>query len=88
MAHEDLPKIYCTTTVIIRNTKTNKIYKDEAERDADIADPNTLTTAADITQDVQVQVSPKGLNVLQKVMNQKNDRTKILEVAQNYNLNI
>jgi hypothetical protein len=76
MAHEDLPKIYCTTTVIIRNTKTNKIYKDEAERDADIADPNTLTTAADITQDVQVQVSPKGLNVLQKVMNQKNDKPK------------
>jgi hypothetical protein len=76
MAHEDLPKIYCTTTVIIRNTKTNKIYKDEAERDADIADPNTLTTAADITQDVQVQVSPKGLNVLQKVMNQNNDKPK------------
>jgi hypothetical protein len=76
MAHEDLPKIYCTTTVIIRNTKTNKIYKDEAERDADIADPNTLTTAADITQDVQVQVSPKGLNVLQKVMNQKNEEPK------------
>ena len=76
MAHDDLPKIYCTTTVIIRNTKTNKIYKDEAERDADIADPNTLTTANDIAQDVQVQVSPKGLNVLQKVMNQKNEEPK------------
>jgi hypothetical protein len=76
MAHDDLPKIHCTTTVIIRNTKTNKVYKDEAERDADIADPNTLTTAADIAQDVQVQVSPKGLNVLQKVMNQKNEEPK------------
>ena len=76
MAHDDLPKIHCTTTVIIRNTKTKKIYKDEAERDADIADPNTLTTANDIAQDVEIQVSPKGLNVLQKVMNQKNDSTK------------
>ena len=72
----DLPKIHCTTNVILRNKKTKKIYKDEAERDADIADPNTLTTANDIAQDVQVQVSPKGLNVLQKVMNQKNDSTK------------
>ena len=76
MAHEDLPKIYCTTTVIIRNTKTNKIYKDEAERDADIADPNTETTAEHIAQDVKVEVSPKGLNVLQKVMNQNNDKPK------------
>jgi len=76
MANEDLLKIHCTTTVIIRNTKTNKIYKDEAERDADIINPNTITTAADIAQDVQVQVSPKGLNVLQKVMNQKNDKPK------------
>jgi hypothetical protein len=30
MAHEDLLKIDCTTTVFIRNTRTNKIYKDEA----------------------------------------------------------
>jgi hypothetical protein len=76
MAHEDLLKIYCTTTVIIRNTKTNKIYKDEAERDADIANPNTETTAEHIAQDVKVEVSPKGLNVLQKVMNQNNDKPK------------
>ena len=76
MAHEDLLKIDCTTTVIIRNTKTNKIYKDEAERDADIADPNTETTAEHIAQDVKVEVSPKGLNVLQKVMNQNNDKPK------------
>jgi len=76
MAHEDLLKIDCTTTVTFRNTATNKIYKDEAEKEADIADPNTTTTAADIAQDVKVQVSPKGLNVLQKVMNQNNDKSK------------
>ena len=62
--------------MIIRNTKTNKIYKDEVERDADIADPNTETTAEHIAQDVKVEVSPKGLNVLQKVMNQNNDKPK------------
>ena len=76
MAHEDLLKIDCTTTVVLRNTKTNKVYKDEAEKEADIADPNTTTTAADIAQDVKVEVSPKGLNVLQKVMNQNNDKPK------------
>ena len=76
MAHEDLLKIHCTTTVIIRSTKTNKIYKDEAERDADIANPNTETTAEHIAQDVKVEVSPKGLNILQKVMNQNNDKPK------------
>ena len=76
MANEDLLKIDCTTTVVLRNTRTNKVYKDEAEKEADIADPNTTTTAADIAQDVKVQVSPKGLNVLQKVMNQKNDKPK------------
>jgi hypothetical protein len=33
MAHEDLLKIDCTTTVVLRNTRTNKIYKDEAEKE-------------------------------------------------------
>jgi hypothetical protein len=32
MAHEDLLKIDCTTTVVIRNTRTNKIYKDEVRK--------------------------------------------------------
>ena len=73
MAHDDLPKIHCTTTVIIRNTKTNKVYKDEAERDADINNPNTVTTADHIQQDLTVEVSPKGLEALKKVMS-KNDK--------------
>jgi predicted membrane GTPase involved in stress response len=76
MAHEDLLKIDCTTTVIIRNTRTNKIYKDEAEKEADIADPNTETTAEHIAQDVKVEVSPKGLEALKRVMNQSNDKPK------------
>jgi hypothetical protein len=75
MANEDLLKIDCTTTVTIRNTQTNYVYADEAERDADIADPNTATTVEHIAQDIKVEVSPKGLNVLQKVFNNNNDNS-------------
>ena len=76
MANEDLLKIDCTTIITFKNTRTNKVYKDEAEKDADIADPNTETVAEHIAQDLTVQVSPKGLNVLQKVMNQNNENKK------------
>jgi hypothetical protein len=75
MAHDDLLKIDCTTTVTLRNTQTNHIYANEAEKDADIADPNTATTAEHIAQDIKVEVSPKGLNVLQKVFNNNNDNS-------------
>tara|TARA_R100000544_G_C2208535_1_gene50636 strand:- start:235 stop:468 length:234 start_codon:yes stop_codon:yes gene_type:complete len=76
MTHEDLLKIDCTTTITFKNTRTNKVYKDEAEKNADISDPNTETITEHIAQDVNVEVSPKGLNVLQKVMNQNNDKPK------------
>ena len=69
----ELPKIHCTTHVVIKNKLTNKVYKDEAERDADINDPNTETTADHIQQDLTVQVSPKGLEALKKVMS-RNDK--------------
>jgi hypothetical protein len=71
---KDILKIDCTTVVVLRNTMTNKVYKDEAEKDADIANPNTDTVAEHVAQDLTVQISPKGLNVLQKVMNQNNDK--------------
>tara|TARA_R100001509_G_C4823987_1_gene200849 strand:- start:237 stop:458 length:222 start_codon:yes stop_codon:yes gene_type:complete len=73
MANDDLLKIHCTTTVTLRNTQTNYVYADEAEKDADVADPNTSTQAADIAQDVQVEVSPKGLEVLKRILNQNNE---------------
>ena len=69
MANEDVLKIDCTTTIVLRNTRTNKVYKDETEKEADIADPNTETVAEHIAQDLTVVVSPKGLNLLQKAMN-------------------
>jgi predicted membrane GTPase involved in stress response len=69
----DILKINCTTHVVIKNKLTNKVYKDEQERDADINDPNTDTTADHIQQDLTVEVSPKGLEALKKVMS-KNDK--------------
>jgi len=72
----ELPKIHCTTTVTIRNTKTGYIYKDETEKESDINNPNTETKADHVVQDINVEVSPKGLNVLQKVMNQNNAKRK------------
>ena len=70
MANEDLLKIDCTTTITIRNTQTNYIYADEAEKDADIANPDTETTTEHIAQDIKVEVSPKGMNVLQKIFDE------------------
>ena len=73
---DNILKIDCTTTIILRNTRTKKVYKDESEKNADIADPNTDTVAEHIAQDLTVVVSPKGLNLLQKAMNKNNDESK------------
>jgi hypothetical protein len=61
MDKDKLPKIECTTVVTWRNTMTGETFKDKKEGD-------------NIVQDVTVQVSPKGLEILQKVM--KNDNKK------------
>ncbi len=60
---KDITKINCTTVVTYRNTKTGEVFKDKKEGE-------------NIVQDVTVQVSPKGLEILQKVMNQNNDKPK------------
>ena len=70
---DDLPKIHCTTITVCTNKWTGKVYKDEEEMKADVANPNTRTTMADIKTDVTVQVSPKGLHALQKVMSKQNE---------------
>jgi len=62
MDKEDLPKINCTTVITWRNTKTGEKYKEKKE-------------GPDIVQDCTVQVSPKGLNMLQKVMTQNGKNT-------------
>jgi len=62
MDKEDLPKINCTTTITWRNTKTGETYKEKKE-------------GPDIAEDCTVQISPKGLDMLQKVMKQ-NDKPR------------
>jgi hypothetical protein len=58
---KDIPTINCTTVITFRNTKTGEKFTEKVE-------------GPDIVQDVTVQVSPKGLDILQKVM--KNDKPK------------
>ena len=59
-SHDDIPKIDCVTTTTYRNTKTGEVSKKKVE-------------GPDIVQDVTVQITNKGLEVFQKVMNQKNN---------------
>ena len=54
---KDIPKIECTTITTYRNTKTGEVYNEKVE-------------GPDIAQDVTVQVTNKGLQVFQKVMNE------------------
>ena len=60
---DNILKIDCTTITTWRNTKTNEVFKEKKE-------------GPDIVQDVTVQFSPKGLDMIQKAMNQKNDKPK------------
>ena len=62
MDKEDLPKINCTTVITWRNTTTGEIFKEAKE-------------GPDIVKDCTVQISPKGLDMIQKVMKQ-NDKPK------------
>lgn len=63
MKTDNIIKIDCTTITTWRNTRTGEVFKEKKE-------------GPDIAQDVTVQVSPKGLDVLQKVMQQQNDKHK------------
>ena len=53
----DLPKIPAEAKEIVKNKRTGKIYADKAEFDADVADPNTDTTAEDFRQDLEIKVT-------------------------------
>ena len=55
--HDELPRIECTTITTYRNTKTGETYKEKKE-------------GPDIVQDVTVQVTNKGLEIFQKVLNE------------------
>ena len=64
MITDNTHKIDCTTITIYRNTKTGETSKEKVE-------------GPDIVTDVTVEISPKGLDVFQKVMsgNNKNKKT-------------
>jgi hypothetical protein len=53
------------TVTIIKNKKTGKVYKDEEELKAAKVDPQ------DISRDVVVKVTNKGLEVFKKFMSEK-----------------
>jgi hypothetical protein len=62
MKTDNIYKINCTTITTYRNTKTGETFKEKKE-------------GPDIVEDVVVQVSPKGLDLMQKVL-VKNDNKK------------
>ena len=61
MKTDNTIKIDCTTITTYRNTKTGETSSKKME-------------GPDIVQDVTVQVTNKGLEVFQKVMNKDNDK--------------
>ena len=63
MKTDNIHKIDCTTITVYRNTKTGETSREKLE-------------GPDIVTDVTVHVSPKGLDVFQKVMNNDNKKPK------------
>ena len=63
MKTDNVYKIDCTTITTWRNTKTGETFKEKKE-------------GADIVQDVTVEVSPKGLDMIQKAMNNNDNKSK------------
>ncbi len=61
---DNLPKIECKTVEIIKSKKTGKTYNTMEE----FLKENVIE---DLQKDVSVVISNKGLELLQKVMNQK-----------------
>ena len=53
------------TVTVIKNKKTGQVYKDEEELKATNVDPQ------DISRDVVVKVTNKGLEVFKKFMSEK-----------------
>ena len=52
-----VPKIKCETEVVVRNKRTNQEYSSDIEAKADIDNPNTDTTEADVTRSVKIKVA-------------------------------
>ena len=63
MKTDNIIKVKCETVYTWRNKKTGEVFKEEKE-------------GPDIVKDCTVKVDPKGLEIIQRVMNQKNDEPK------------
>ena len=52
-----IQRIPAKAVEIVKNKRTGKVYADKAEFDADVADPNTDTTADDFRHDLEITVA-------------------------------
>ncbi len=62
----DIPKIPAVAKEIIKHKRTGKVYDTKADFDADVADPNTDTTADDFRQDLEIKVTQVSMESLTK----------------------
>jgi|TARA_E500000318_G_C3552768_1_gene209692 hypothetical protein len=53
----DIPRIPAEAKEIVKHKRTGKVYADKAEFDADVANPDTDTTADDFRQDLEIKVT-------------------------------
>ncbi len=53
----EIKKIPAEAKEIIKHKRTGKVYENKAAFDADVADPNTDTTADDFRQDLEITVT-------------------------------
>ena len=54
---QEVPVLSVPTEITLKNLETNLEYESEEAADADIADPNTDTTAADVQRSVKVKAA-------------------------------
>ena len=54
---KEVPVLPAKVVETIKNKRTEKVYATKADFDADVADPNTDTTADDFRQDVGIEVA-------------------------------
>jgi len=64
---KEIPKIETKTIETYRNKKTGQVYADQKEANFDLT-----AQPGDIVKDVTVTVTNKGLDLLQKVMQNAN----------------
>tara|TARA_R100001086_G_scaffold12559_2_gene6497 strand:+ start:7498 stop:7695 length:198 start_codon:yes stop_codon:yes gene_type:complete len=54
---DEVVKIPAKAVEIVKHKRTGKVYANKAEFDAEVADPNTDTTAEDFRQDLEITVA-------------------------------